>query len=265
MKKSVLTALALFVSSVCALAQAENYAPGKVALCPVFDSSFSGFPQEASDLMLNKLTQIVAKNGIGSFSEQYVLTAKIAVEDKQVTQTAPPQYMNKLSVQLQVVDIEAKVLVGELTLPVAGVDKTESRSYLAAIRQINPSSPKIKAFIENACAEIIAAYNRNMEANLQKARNLAANGKYDDALAGLAMIPEGTDSYAEVKALSGKIYNSMQVANQAKAAASAEADQREKDRQLQQQMMESMKKKEQEAEKGKMVKKVKSWFLGSLS
>lgn len=269
MKRLLLLLAATVLLSQGAFAQNANYAPGKVAFCPVFDTAFSGWSQEVTDLMQTKLTQIVMQNGVSSFSEQYVLTAKVALEDKQVTATAPAQYVVKLLVQLQAVDVNAQILIRELTLNITGVDRSENRAYLAAIRQINPRSSLIKSFIQEASDAAIEAYNTQIDTYLSDARALEEAGQYDDALCTLAQIPKDVDRYEEVKALSGNIVARQRKAQSAQAAARAEAEeealQRERDLQIQQEMMAAMQKKQEKAEKGAMVAKVKKWFLGSLA
>ena len=275
MKRIVFLLLSL-VLGLSSAAQSANYAPGKVAFCPIYDTAFSGWPQEITELMQNKLTQIVMQNGVGSFSDQYVLTAKVALEDKQVTATAPAQYMVKLSVQLQAIDADAQVLIRELTLSMTGVDRSENRAYLAAIRQIKPNNPQIKTFINEASNAAVAAYNRNLTAYLQEARDLEASGYYNDALCILAQIPSNVDRYEEVMTLSSEIVArqtksqkaaaAIQAAKAAeKAEAEAEALQRERDFQIQQEMLAAMQQKKENENNDKLVAKVKQWFLGSLA
>lgn len=275
MKKLILSLSAALLCLV-AGAQSANYAPGRVAFCPVFDTAFSGWSQEITDLMQTKLTQIVMQNGVGSFSEQYVLTAKIALEDKQVTATAPAQYLVKLLVQLQAVDVNAQILIRELTLNLTGVDRNENRAYVAAIRQINPRNPLIQSFIREASDAAVAAYNLHFNEYLDDARKLEAAGRYDDALYTLAMIPKDVERYPEVLALSTEIVDRQTKARKAKAsaqaaaaakqeAADAEARQRERDLQVQQEMMAALQKKQESAQKTALVDKVKQWFLGSLA
>ena len=275
MKKLILS-LSAALLCLMAVAQSANYAPGRVAFCPVFDTAFSGWSQEITDLMQTKLTQIVMQNGVGSFSEQYVLTAKIALEDKQVTATAPAQYVVKLLVQLQAVAVNAQILIRELTLNLTGVDRNENRAYVAAIRQINPRNPLIQSFIREASDAAVAAYNLHFNEYLDDARKLEAAGRYDDALYTLAMIPKDVERYPEVLALSTEIVDRQTKARKAKAsaqaaaaakqeAADAEARQRERDLQVQQEMMAALQKKQESAQKTALVDKVKQWFLGSLA
>lgn len=274
--KRILFLLVSVVIGLSASAQSVGYVPGKVAFSPVYDTAFSGWPQEITDLMQNKLTQIVMQNGVGSLSDQYVLTANIALEDKQVTATAPAQYVVKLAVQLLAIDVNAQILIRELTLNVTGVDRSENRAYLAAVRQINPRNPLVKSFIQEASDVALAAYNQNVAAYINNARALEQAGNYDEALYTLAQIPKDVDRYDEVWALSSEIVDlqtkaekaeKSRVAAQAaqKAEEDAEALQRQRDMEVQQQMIAAMEKKQKEQEKGVLVDKVKKWFLGSMA
>lgn len=274
--KRILFLLVSVVIGLSASAQSVGYVPGKVAFSPVYDTAFSGWPQEITDLMKNKLTQIVMQNGVGSLSDQYVLTANIALEDKQVTATAPAQYVVKLAVQLLAIDVNAQILIRELTLNVTGVDRSENRAYLAAVRQINPRNPLVKSFIQEASDVALAAYNQNVAAYINDARALEQAGNYDEALYTLAQIPKDVDRYDEVWALSSEIVDlqtkaekaeKSRVAAQAaqKAEEDAEALQRQRDMEVQQQMIAAMEKKQKEQEKGVLVDKVKKWFLGSMA
>ena len=274
--KRILFLLVSVVIGLSASAQSVGYVPGKVAFSPVYDTAFSGWPQEITDLMQNKLTQIVMQNGVGSLSDQYVLTANIALEDKQVTATAPAQYVVKLAVQLLAIDVNAQILIRELTLNVTGVDRSENRAYLAAVRQINPRNPLVKSFIQEASDVALAAYNQNVAAYINNARALEQAGNYDEALYTLAQIPKDVDRYDEVWALSSEIVDLQTKAEKAekssvaaqaaqKAEEDAEALQRQRDMEVQQQMIAAMEKKQKEQEKGVLVDKVKKWFLGSMA
>jgi len=272
MKRVVIILSALLLGCLCQ-AQEAGYTPGKVAFSPVFDASFSGYSKEISDLMQNKLTQIALRNGVGSYSEQYVLTAKIALEDKQVTATAPAQYVVKLSVQLLALDMDAKVIVGEHTLPLVGVDKSENRAYMDAIRKIKPSDPLIVSFIKEASSTVVAAYNRNMETNLANARNWYESGQYEEALACLAAIPEYADNYDRVRELSSTVVKAKQQKERAQRAAAAaaaaqraeeeaEARQREWDHQIQLEMIAAQQSKAKKTDWVDVALKVGGFLLG---
>ena len=145
--------------------------------------------------MEQKLMQVAMRNGVASYSGRYVLTAKVAEEDTQTTATAPVQYVKKLSVQFVAYDMETKAVVGELTVPVTGVDKTPERATMAALRRIQPKNPKTTVFIQNASKAIVDAFNQDLENTLKTAQSMAGRGQYDEALALLAAIPQSVDRY----------------------------------------------------------------------
>ena len=209
-----LWALALCLcAGLSAAAQSNHISPGKVGFTPMFVKTYAFLPQAAVDVREQKLMQVAMRNGVASYSGRYVLTAKVAEEDTQTTATAPVQYVKKLSVQFVAYDMETKAVVGELTVPVTGVDKTPERATMAALRRIQPKNAKTTVFIQNASKAIVDAFNQDLENTLKTAQSLAGRAQYDEALALLAAIPQSVDRYDYVLTTADKI-----------CAAKAEAD-----------------------------------------
>ena len=256
------------------MAWSQSYLPGKIAFTPIF-GNYTGFSDEVCSVMEQRLTQIVVSNGLGSYSDQYVITARVFTEDKQVTSTTPAQYIVNLTIQFTALDVANNILVGEVSIPVKGVDKTENRAYVSAIRQLSPSNPSIRRFMEQSSAVILQAYNRSAMSLITQADNLAAKGDYDGALATLAGIPTGIDEYDKVQTCSEKIYTESVNKKKSQAAAAAqqkaeaeekaaEEAQRERDSQIQMAMAEAMEKSNRESKRNATIEKVKGWFLGSI-
>lgn len=220
--KSIWALALCLCAGLSAAAQSDNVSPGKVGFTPMFVKTYAFLPQAAVDLMEQKLMQVAMRNGVASYSGRYVLTAKVAEEDTQMTATAPVQYVKKLSVQFVAYDMETKAVVGELTVPVTGVDKTPERATLAALRRIQPKNAKTTVFIQNASKAIVDAFNRNLESILKKAEYLANHGQYDEALASLAAIPQSVDRYDDVLATAEKISNAKAAADGTKAGTAEE-------------------------------------------
>ncbi|MBO7511085.1 MAG: hypothetical protein J6T35_07865 [Bacteroidales bacterium] len=203
--KNVLALALCLCAGLSAAAQSDNVSPGKVGFTPMFVKTYAFLPPAAVDLMEQKLMQVAMRNGVASYSGRYVLTAKVAEEDTQATATAPVQYVKKLSVQFVAYDMETKAVVGELTVSVTGVDKTPERATMAALRRIQPKTAKMTSFIQNASRAIVDAFNRNLENILKNAGFMAGQGKYDEALASLAAVPQSVDRYDDVLAAAEKI------------------------------------------------------------
>ncbi len=271
--KKILTVIMIMLLSAISVS-AQSYLPGKVAFTPVF-GNYTGFSDEVCSIMEQRLTQIVVSNGLGSYSNQYVITARIFTEDKQATSTTPAQYVVNLTIQFTALDVENNILVGEISVPVKGVDRTENRAYINAIRQLSPSNQSIRTFIRKSTDNILQAYNRSARNLITQADNMAAKGDYEGALATLASIPTEIDDYAKVQACSEKIYAESVSKKQSEAAAvaqqkaeseekAAEEAQREKDRQMQQAMAEALEKSNRESKRNATIEKVKGWFLGNI-
>ena len=70
--KKILTVIMIMLLPVISVS-AQSYLPGKVAFTPVF-GNYTGFSDEVCSIMEQRLTQIVVSNGLGSYSNQYVIT-----------------------------------------------------------------------------------------------------------------------------------------------------------------------------------------------
>lgn len=261
--KKTLASSCFFLLFTFPLCSAQNYLPGKIAYTPIF-GDYTGFSEEICSLMEQRLTQIVLQNGLGSYSDQYVITARIYTEDKQVSSTVPPQYIIKLIIQFTALDVENDILVGEVSIPAKGVDKSETKAYLNAIKQLRPSNPAIHEFLLKSSKNILDAYNRNASKLMAQADQLASGGDYDGALAILASIPSDVDDYTQVQVRMKKVYSESLKKKAEERERTKEDAQREQDREMQIVMIQAMEKRNCESRKSATIEKVKEWFLGNL-
>ena len=146
--KKMTALMAMLLCSLALFAQSHSYTPGQVAFSPVFDASFAGFPAEVCSVMETKLTQIVMNNGCGSFSDRYAITARLVVEDKEVTATVPARYKVDMHVQLIAVDLEK---TGEWVVSADGVDTTVFSEY--DYSRLQKNIPTISAEIGRVCGK----------------------------------------------------------------------------------------------------------------
>ena len=211
-----------------AVAQSGNVSPGKVGFTPMFVKTSAAVPQAAVDMMEQKLMQVAMRNGVGSYSGRYVLTAKVTEEDSQTTATAPVQYVKKLAVQFLAIDMQTHTVVGEVSVSVTGVDKSPERATMAALRNVQPKTAKMTAFIQNASTTIVDAFNRNLDNLLKTTDFLAGQRKFDEALARLGEIPENVDRYDEVLAVAEKICVAKAEDERKKAEAAAAAAEKQR-------------------------------------
>jgi len=165
---------------------------GKISLTPVLPASLADMPTEAANMLLNKLMLIAVKNGLGgvAIDPNFIITATVDVESKDVTSTAPPQIAMKLNINFYIVDYANKTTLAEFSRTAKGVGKTEEKAYIEAIKGIDPKASAFKKFVTTGKEEIVKYYNANCAVMMKKADALSNLGKYEEAISLLMAVPE---------------------------------------------------------------------------
>jgi len=165
---------------------------GKISLTPVLPASMSNLPDEAKNMLLNKLQQIVTKNGMGgvAIDPNFIITATIDVESKDITSTAPPMIAMKLNINMYVIDYQNQTTLAEVSTSVKGVGKTEEKAYIEGIKTINVKSTSYKKLITTGKEKIVEYYNTNCDVLMKKAQALSSQEKYEEAISLLMSVPE---------------------------------------------------------------------------
>lgn len=176
-----------------------------VAITPAVPSELA-LPEYARKALYQKLIQVVTQNGFGSISGDLFLTANVIVTDKQVTATVPAQFVVNLEVSFYLLNLQEKVILAEMALPLKGIDKTENKAMSQAINNLNPRNPTVRNFMNQCRIKVIDYYTTRIPALLAKARSLADRTDYTGALAVLAAVPESVDEYPAVADLMVSIY-----------------------------------------------------------
>ena len=149
-------------------------------------------PETVKSTLANKLMSIANTNGmLGSNvrENRFVIAANVVEETKDISSTTPVMYGYSLAVNIKIGDGISGTIYNSLTLPVKGLDRSEEKAYLAAIRSINVDKREIKDFIENSKTKIIEFYIATCDASIAKARQLANQKNYDESLYELSVIP----------------------------------------------------------------------------
>ncbi|MDR1594799.1 MAG: hypothetical protein LBS43_10030 [Prevotellaceae bacterium] len=164
---------------------------------------------EARQLLENKMQQMVTHFGIGSAygDSRFVMEAKVDVLNKDVTATAPQRISQKLEVTFYTGDVVLQKVFSNVSVTCVGVGTNETKSFIAALKQINPQGESFRAFLEEGKNEIIAFYNTECAKIQAEAASLAEQGKYDEAIYNLALVPDVcADCYGECLKLQGEYY-----------------------------------------------------------
>ena len=165
---------------------------GKISLTPVLSEALADMPLVARKMLLNKLQKIATRNGIGGIAldPNFIITATVDVETKDITPTAPPMIALRLNINFYIIDYANKTTLAEMTKSVKGVGKTEAKAYIQGIKNINVKSSSFKKFITRGKEKIVEYYNTNCDILMKKAEAVANIGKYEEAIITLMSVPE---------------------------------------------------------------------------
>ncbi len=165
---------------------------GRIALAPVLPNDMGDMPSAARNLLLTKLGQIAAKNGLASAAvePQFLITATVDVISKDITPTAPPMVAMNLEINMYIVDYVNKTVFSSYTYSAKGVGKTDTKAYIQGIKNINPKSSKIRSFVKKGKNKIIEYYNTKCDVIIKEAQALESVQKYEEAITKLISVPE---------------------------------------------------------------------------
>ncbi len=186
-------------------AQQSITAEAKVPLTPAVCVE-TGLHPEVLRSLENKLLKVVSDNGFGSWSEEFVLTADVVVNNRSMTATAPVKTLVDAELTLYIVGVTERIIISQLSLPVRGIADTEVLAVKQAVNRFNPRSPQVRAFTQGAREKIVDYYSSRVPVLIAKAQSLSDRGEYDEALAVLNAIPECVDEYATVQPLLTELY-----------------------------------------------------------
>ena len=107
---------------------------------------------------------------------------------------------------LYIIDAYAKTIFSSTSMTVKGLGETENKCYLNAISRMPLQSPQIAQFVEDGKAKIIEYYDHEGEALIKKARFLASEKQFEEAIFWVSLIPQQSKHYDAALAAGKDIY-----------------------------------------------------------
>lgn len=149
-------------------------------------------PASAQLLLKDRIGRLLTTNGMGSTDPygRFIMAPMLSVLDKRVIRTGQGQTLYQLSLTLYAGDRITKTRFASFNVELEGVDRSDDRAMLAAIRQFNINSEPAKAFIAELRQKVAAHYNTDCDKNITLAKANADGRKFEEALALLASVPE---------------------------------------------------------------------------
>lgn len=164
----------------------------RIALVSVIPNQVDGLTPSAQSNLQNKLNQIATKNGMGanSLENRFIITANVVVLTKDITPTAPPMQAYTLEVTLYIGDGIDGTLFSSTSVTLKGVGETETKAYMAALKNLKVDDVTYQSFIENGKNKIIQYYNSKCDFIIKEAEMLASKNEFEVAISKLITIPE---------------------------------------------------------------------------
>lgn len=165
---------------------------GRIAL-NIFmpDEVLPEFPS-ARKMLEGRLKAIASQNGMGGNEAlpRFIITGNAYTTFDEVVPGISEKYIKEVEVLISVGDGIEGVEFASESFTLKGVDDSESKAFLSAVKKLNPRNKLIASFLEKAKEKIIAFYNSKCDFILKEAETLNSNKDYDNALASLIEVPE---------------------------------------------------------------------------
>lgn len=149
-------------------------------------------PLEAKNLLITKLNQITSNNGMGGSqaNPRFIITANVNVGTKDIIAGPPQMIAQNIEVTFFVGDALTNTIFSNVTLSLKGVGTNETKSFIAALKMINPKNKELLAFLEEGKTKIINYYSTNCDFIIKDAQTLVKQQKYDEAIYQLSLVPD---------------------------------------------------------------------------
>ncbi|NOR28334.1 MAG: hypothetical protein GQ540_07385 [Lutibacter sp.] len=208
MKKIIF--IALFFVTIVVVAQEKENNNG-ILLGAHIPEQAEGIPSNAKSMFVNKLGQIITKNGISDDvnNSRFILVPNVTVLTKNITATAPPKVALNLEVTLYIGDGVAGNLFASESFQLKGVGNNETKAYMSALNRLSPGNSNVQKFISKGKQKIVTYYNENCTLLLKKSASLEAQSKFEEALEVLTKIPEVSTCFNKAKGKVKSLYKKV--------------------------------------------------------
>ena len=147
--------------------------------------------EDASSLMVRKMMQIVAQNGIGGYgnSPVFALATVMAPTGHATTGTAPQKMITKYTITYVVANMLTGDVYASHSEDVEGVGASFTEATRNAVNDIK-NTPAIQQMLKTASERIISWYNSNPQGFKAIVEDFVSKQDYETAYALLASVPQ---------------------------------------------------------------------------
>jgi len=149
-------------------------------------------PAEARKLLDTKLSQIASNYGMGgsAVNPRFIITATVNIGTKDIIAGPPQMIAQNIDITIFIGDAIENKSFCNTTISLKGVGTNENKSFIDAIKKINPKHKDLSDLVEEGKSKIVSYYNTQCDFTLKEAMTLKNQGKYDEAIYKLSLVPE---------------------------------------------------------------------------
>lgn len=125
---------------------AENIDLSMIGFKPIVVTE--GLPSNATSYLENQVLNILTDNGIALNSNDFVFEISVNELNKKNTPTSPSRIQMRLEVVIKAIDNRQNIILNSIAMNAAGIDNTESDTYMTVLRSINFRSRNFLNFID---------------------------------------------------------------------------------------------------------------------
>ncbi len=164
---------------------------GRITLAAYVPQRINNMPEDARATLSNKLNQIISQNGFAgsTANERFILTTNIVLLSKDITPTAPVMHAYTLEVSLYIGDALDGKKFASHSVKLKGVGETETKAYLAALKNLKTSDKSYQEFIDSGKKRILEYFNSQCEFIIKEAQAYESTNQYEKALYLLTSVP----------------------------------------------------------------------------
>lgn len=191
--KRIYSTIIVLMAAVVMMAQDTQYLPISVA----FEEPSEMFPAGAKVQVKNRLTQLLAKNGVASmdYFSQFFITVFAVPQTKDVIPGPPMKISEKLDLTFYIADYTNKVVFSTAQQTVRGIGETETKCYMNALSHININTKEMASFVEEGKKRILDYYEHEAPNMIKKAQMLIKTQQYEEAMALMCTVPSQCSHY----------------------------------------------------------------------
>ena len=189
--KKIIAVLTITIAAITANAQVKLDDFGRIVLNAYLPDSIA-LPLEAKNLLLTKLYQITSNNGMGGSlaNPRFIITANFNVVTKDIIAGPPQMFAQNIDITFFVGDAITNTIYANTTLSLKGVGTNENKSFIEALKSINPKNKEILALLQEGKAKILDYYNTQCDFIIKEANALASQFDFNEAIYQLMIVPD---------------------------------------------------------------------------